>query len=133
MILLLQSAGVLLVLLALLHLAFPRYFRWNETLQDLPQVSREVMHVHTFFIALTVLLMGVLCLTSAELMLSPGLGRRICLGLGVFWAARLVIQFFGYSPELWRGKRFETTVHAVFVLLWTFLAGVFFVAAAGVD
>jgi len=132
MILLLQSAGVLLVLLTLLHLAFPRYFRWKETLRGLPQISREVMYVHTFFIGLTVLLMGALCLTSAEMMLSPGLGRRICLGLGIFWAARLVIQFFGYSPELWRGKRFETCVHVAFALLWTFLAAVFFVAAASI-
>ena len=85
-----------------------------------------MMQVHTFFIALVVFLMGLLCLTSAVELVQTDLGKKIALGLGVFWGARLLIQFFGYSTALWRGKRFETVMHIFFSLLWIYLSIVFF-------
>lgn len=83
------------------------------------------MTVHTFFIALTVFLMGLLCVTSADEIIETPLGKKIALGLGVFWGIRLVIQFFGYSSKLWKGKKFETTVHIVFSCLWLYLTLIF--------
>ena len=83
------------------------------------------MLVHTFFIALGLLLMGLLCTIYAAEMTTTHLGKGISFGLGIFWVCRLAIQLFGYSPALWRGKRFETTVHIVFTLLWIYLSTVF--------
>ena len=121
----LKVIGVLLVLLALMHAVFPKRFHWKEELARLSLLNRQVMVVHTFFIALTVFLMGLLCLTSSAELSGTPLGKRVSLGLAVFWLARLLIQFFGYSSELWRGKRFETAVHIVFSALWTYLTAVF--------
>ena len=59
------------------------------------------------------------------------LGQRVALGCGVFWLARLLIQFFGYSSELWRGKRFETCVHLLFIGFWSYLSTVFLVVGLG--
>lgn len=95
----------------------------------LPLISRQILYIHTFFIALTVALMGILCVTSSNELLNTNLGHKICLGLAIFWTARLLIQFFGYSPTLWRGKRMETTVHVIFTLLWIFLSLVFWIAS----
>ncbi len=83
------------------------------------------MYVHTFFIALVVLLIGLLCLTSSTDLTSTALGKKISIGLGVFWIVRLIIQFFGYSTKTWRGKNFETAVHILFIVLWTYLSLVF--------
>lgn len=127
----LNLIGALLVALALLHVVFPRYFRWKTTTTSLERVTREILYVHTFFIALTVLLMGLLCLSSAELLLNTPLGQRICMGLAVFWTLRLFFQFFGYSAELWKGKRFETIVHIAFSFLWLYLSTIFWLAAMG--
>jgi hypothetical protein len=60
---------------------------------------------------------------------SVPLGQRICLGLAVFWTTRLFFQFFGYSSDLWKGKRFESIVHIVFSELWLYLSTVFWLAA----
>jgi len=117
--------GLFLVVLALIHVIFPRYFNWDQELKSLSLVNRQIMLVHTFFIALVVLLMGLLCLTSSSELVNTPLGNRLALGLGVFWAARLLIQFFGYSSALWKGKRFETLVHIVFSLFWVYLSIVF--------
>ena len=100
----LKIIGVLLIILALIHIIFPRYFSWNRELQTLSLINRQMMTVHTFFIALTVFLMGVLCLTSSNELVQTDLGNKIAVGLGVFWFARLFIQFFVYSPSLWLGK-----------------------------
>lgn len=121
----LKIIGGLLTALAFVHIIFPRYFNWKQELAALSLVNRQMMEVHTFFIALTVLGMGLLCLTSADDLTGTLLGQRICLGLAVFWGIRLVFQFFVYSPELWRGKPFETVVHVVFGFFWLYLTVVF--------
>jgi hypothetical protein len=117
--------GVLLIALAFVHIVFPKYFNWDKELKSLSLINRQMMTVHTFFIALTVLLMGLLCLTSSAQLIETNLGKKISLGLGVFWTVRLVIQFFGYSSDLWKGKKFETFMHIIFSLLWTYLSIIF--------
>jgi len=127
----LRAIGFLLVVLALLHVGFERYFGWRREFAAVSLINRQMMYVHTFFVAFTVLLMGVLCLTSAAELTGTSLGRKVALGCGLFWLARLLVQFFGYSAELWRGKRFETTVHVVFAAFWTYLSAVFLLVGIG--
>ena len=121
----LKIIGCLLIGLALVHIVFPKYFHWEKELTALSVINREMMKVHTFFIALTVLLMGVLCLVATDDLINTRLGKVITTGLAIFWTIRLVIQFFGYSPKLWKGKTFETVVHVFFVFLWTYLSFIF--------
>ena len=94
-------------------------------------VDREIMKVHTLFIAVTVGMMGLLCVTSADLLVNTILGRRVLGGLAFFWILRLWVQHFGYSMELWKGKPFETFVHVMFTLLWVSLVIVFSLGAFG--
>ena len=119
--------GYILIALSLLHLVFPRYFKWKQDLGNIILINRQMMYIHTFFIALVVLLGGILCITSARELLETKLGGRLALGMFIFWGLRLVFQFFGYTSQNWKGKRFETGVHIVFSLLWLYLTVVFFV------
>jgi hypothetical protein len=115
-----------LIVLALAHAFFPRYFGWKDEFSVVSQLSRQMFYVHTLFVALTVFLMGLLCLTSSRELIYTALGNKVSLGFGIFWGLRLFIQFWGYSSELWRGKRFETSVHIVFSIYWAYLTVVFF-------
>ena len=119
--------GFLLMTLALVHIIFPKYFNWKEELKSLSLINKEMMIVHTFFVALIVFLMGLLCLTSATELIKTRLGKTISLGLGIFWSLRLIIQFFGYSTKLWKGKRFETIIHILFSALWIYLSIIFWI------
>lgn len=121
--------GFLLMLLAMVHIIFPKYFNWKVDLQPLQLINRSMLKVHTFFIALTVFLMGILCFTSSEDLLQSELGKRICFGLGIFWLIRLFFQFFVYPEELWKGKSFELTMHILASIFWTYLAFSFFWAS----
>ena len=124
----LKITGILLILLALLHFLFPKYFKWKQELSSLNIMNRQMMYVHSFFIAFVIFLMGLLCLTSVTELTTTTIGKRISLGLGIFWVTRLLIQFFGYSSLLWKGKIFETSVHILFSILWTYLSAVFILA-----
>ena len=121
----LKVIGILLIILACVHVVFPKYFNWAKETATMSLINRQMMFVHTFFIALTVFLMGLLCLTSAKEIVETPLGRKVALGLGVFWAIRFFIQLFGYSSKLWIGKAFETTVHIIFSFFWLYIAIIF--------
>ena len=121
----LKIIGILLIALALVHIVFPKYFNWDKELKLLSLINSQMMAVHTFFIALTVFLIGLLCLTSSSELIETNLGKKISLGFGIFWATRLLIQIFGYSSDLWKGKTFETIIHVIFSLFWTYLSVIF--------
>lgn len=121
----LKIIGILLIALSLIHVVFPKYFNWAKELSSLSLINRQMMTIHTFFIALFVFLMALLCLTSSKELIETNLGKKVSLGLAIFWTIRLIIQFFGYSPALWKGKTFETTVHIFFIFFWMYLSLVF--------
>lgn len=122
----LKIIGSLLVVLAFIHLFFPKYFKWRDDLNKLSLINQQIMYVHTLFIALTVFLMGLLCITSSFELLNSKLGNKLSLGLFFFWLIRLLLQFFGYSSKLWKGKLFETSIHILFSILWSYFCVVFF-------
>ena len=122
----LRLAGLLQILLALLHLDFPRRFRWREELASLSLLNRQMFHVHTFFVCLVLVLFGALSLLAPDALLEPTrLARLVLFGIALFWAVRLYCQWFVYDPRLWRGQRFETTMHFVFTAVWCYFVAVY--------
>ena len=121
----LKITGSLLIILGLIHSIFPRYFNWKEELKNVSLINKEIMYVHTFFIGLIVFLMGLLCLLASDDLLNTSLGHKILKGFSIFWGFRLIMQFFGYSSIIWKGKKFETTIHIVFALFWFYLTTLF--------
>ena len=123
----LKIIGSLLMLLSFLHIGFPKYFHWKKELKSLSLMNKQMMVVHTFFIALVVFLIGILCVTSALELIETQFGNKVSLGLGIFWSIRLFFQLFVYSPKLWKGKNFETAMHIVFTLFWIYLSSIFLI------
>ena len=115
-----KIAGIFMILLSLMHIGFPRYFKWEIELKKVSLINKQLMEVHTFFVAFTVFLMGILCMISSNDLINSMLGRRISMGLGVFWGLRLFIQLFGFSSSLWKGKTFETSIHFLFIIIWIY-------------
>lgn len=121
----LKVIGILLMLLAVIHAIFPKYFNWKKEFEGVSLINKQMMHVHTFFIGVTVFLMGLLSFSMSGELYSTPFGKVISLGIGFFWFLRLIFQFLVYSPKLWRGKKFETFMHILFSLLWIYLTTIF--------
>ena len=121
----LRAVGVLMALLAIVNLFVPGRFHWREELSRVSLLNRQIFQAHTFFIVLLIVLMSALFLTCAEALLEPTrLSRAVLIGLTVFWGLRMLMQWFFYSPLVWRGNRFHTVMHGVFSLGWIYVTAV---------
>ena len=127
---LLRLAGCGLILLAFLHIPIGKVLKWREDGRKMSAENEQIFHVHTFFICLTIILMGLPCIVMPSIFLEPSpAGMWLAFSLSAFWTIRLYFQFFIYRAELWRGKRSETLIHWWFALVWFSLATLF--AACG--
>lgn len=128
----LRIVGVLLLMLAGLNLLLPRRFRWGAELAKLSLLTRQIFVVHCVFIFLVLVMMGILSLGFAPLLVQrTPLATVVLMGLAVFWVVRLLMQFFFYSPKLWRGNRFNTTLHVIFSCVWVYVSTVYVAALIG--
>lgn len=121
----LRTVGVLMALLAIVNLFVPGRFNWREELSRVSLLNRQIFVAHTVFIVLLIVLMSALLLTSAEALLEPTrVSRAVLLGLTIFWGLRMLMQWFFYSPQVWRGNRLHTVLHGVFSLGWVYVTTV---------
>ncbi len=117
-----QFAGCLLILLALSHAWFPRLLAWREDTATLSLLNRQVLYVHSFFIALVVFLNGLLFIAWPHLLVQPSPLRNVLLiGIALFWFFRLVFQLFVYDRKLWQGNPANTVIHVSLAGVWMYL------------
>ena len=122
----LRLAGLFLLGLFVLNFFVPAKFKWAEELPRLSLINRRIFQVHAVFIALILLLSGLLLVILPHELVAPTpLARAALGGLAAFWGLRLWMQWFMYDRELWRGKPFETAMHFAFSGLWIFLTATF--------
>ena len=122
----LRVAGLVLAVLVVVNLFVPSRFGWRADMAKHTLINRQIFQAHSVFLVLILGLSSALLLTSADALLEPSrLSRAILLGLTIFWGLRMVMQWFFYSPETWRGDRFFTTMHVVFSITWVYMTGVF--------
>jgi len=122
----LRIAGVGLILLSILHVPIGRHLQWREDIARLTPVNASVFRVHTFFICLVLVIMGLPCLFDPRVFLEPSrAGTWVSWSFAGFWAIRLYCQWFVYEADLWQNKRLETCIHWVFSFTWAALAGLF--------
>jgi hypothetical protein len=127
----LRIAGAGLIALALLHAPIARRLRWREEVARMSPVNADIFRVHNFFLCLVLVAMGLPCLFEPSLLVDRSrAGAWAAWMLSAFWAARLYCQWFVYRRELWRGKKFETTIHWIFTFMWLGLTTLFTLCAA---
>jgi hypothetical protein len=123
---LLRLAGAGLILLAGLHWPIGRHLKWREEGARLSLVNASIFRVHTFFICLVLVIMGLPCLLDPAIFLEHSrAGAWLAWSFSVFWMIRLLFQWFIYPWELWRGKRMETIVHVLCTFVWGLLSALF--------
>lgn len=101
----------------------PSRLGWKEDLQKLTPFNRKLMWVHGGFAVLTIIAFGTLTLALHDELLR---GDRAALGLalfiGVYWALRIVVDFFYYEHKDWpRGDGFVVG-HILLTSLFAFLS-----------
>ena len=116
------------LVIAVLNLFLVRIMKWEEPVAQMPQLVRDVFHVHSCFITITLVIFGVVTMRFAgELAAGTNdLGRWLVCGIGLFWLIRWVMQFFflQFQP-LERQARRDRRSHRSDPDLWVFRRSVF--------
>ncbi|MHC4957414.1 MAG: hypothetical protein ACYTGN_03490 [Planctomycetota bacterium] len=87
---------------------------------------REIYHVHAFYLSFTLWIFAGFTVAFGQQMLngdSAMLALARC--IGAFWAVRVAIQLFYYSPEHWRGRPLETLAHVVLLAIYGSMSSVY--------
>jgi hypothetical protein len=122
----LRLVGVALVGIGVFHAVLPRVIGWPADLSGTTLLTRQVSYAHLFFIALTCVLLGLMPLfLASDLLAGTTLGTCLLAGQTLFWGARWVFEFVGFSPALWRGDGWRTAAHIGLSVLWTWVTAVF--------
>ena len=122
----LRLVGVVMASLVVVNLMVPGRFHWREEMSRLSLVNRQIFQAHSVFLVLTLGLFSALLLTCGTALLEPTrLSRAVLFGLTVFWGLRMLMQWYFYSPLIWRGHRFNTVMHYVFSVVWVYVTTVF--------
>jgi hypothetical protein len=116
---------------ALLNLFLIRIMKWERDLVSAPLLIREVFHIHTYFISITLAIFGALTWRFAHVFATGA--QPICVwlaaGIGLFWAVRSVMQWTHYSAIHWRGDALRTAIHWMLFAGYGALGAVYIIAA----
>jgi hypothetical protein len=97
----------------------------------MPLLVRQVFEIHSWFIALTLVIWGLLTWRFAPEMVAAAtpMAQWLCAAIGLFWAIRCVMQWTHYSSTHWRGNPSRTVIHWTLFFGYGAWAAVYFIAA----
>lgn len=90
----LKIIGGMLIALALVHIFFPAYFGWKKELQSISLINRQVMYVHTFFIAVIIFLMGAFCIYCTTDIIYTKFRKAILFSIICFLGFTVIFSIF---------------------------------------
>jgi len=128
--LLIAIGGVLHFGILLASACVPQVLNWKQELAKLDRLSRQLVWVHGAFIVLVIVGFGVLSLwLPAELASGTWLARGVCGFIGLFWAARLAVQFLVFDAKPYLRSTFLKAGYRGLTVVFLYQAAVYLLAA----
>ena len=129
---LLRAAAAVQMAVAVLNLRLVRLLKWEDSLEQLPLLLRQVFMVHLWFISLTVAIFGIITWRFGATMAAGSDAACAWLSgaIGFFWGLRAVIQLVYYSPSHWRGHTGRTIVNIGCLVVYGGMSFVYLLATA---
>lgn len=125
----LRLVGAVLVTIGLSHAVMPHAFGWPAEFAALTPLTRSISYIHTFFIAVMCIMLGLapLCLTR-QMLETGAMPKAVLAAECTFWGLRWCAQFVAFPPAIWKSSRLYTVGHVGFIVLWTWIVAVFLTA-----
>ncbi|MEL6652988.1 MAG: hypothetical protein AAFP02_12970 [Bacteroidota bacterium] len=112
---LIWTAGVLHMLLVVLHLYFPRLLHWEKYLPQIDKMNRSVYLTIHWMLILWLGSSGLVLLFGADILLSETSGMFLLALVGLQWVLRLIFQWVFFHP--WRGEEKWLTIGFVLLIV----------------
>ena len=98
--LLIQLGGLIHFAILIASALTPGVLEWRRHLADLPPLLRQLFWVYGGFIVLVIVAFGTISLAHAGALASGDpLARSVSGLIAIFWAARLVVQWFVFDAK----------------------------------
>jgi len=124
--LLLQIAGLAMILLSLAHFYLARLLDWKSDLGKLKPINQQVFFAHTVFLTIGMTMLGFVCIFySHELTNKSTLAAISALCFAMCWLSRLIFQFVVFTSAFVEDSRLEKILRLAGTLLWLFLTVLF--------
>ncbi|MCJ7664591.1 MAG: hypothetical protein MUO24_10170 [Desulfobacterales bacterium] len=92
---LLKIGGIYNILCALLHVLFPRMFKWGKILKLLPGDKRLIiepsLYIMNWCMVVFWVILAYISLVHTSALLIPGLGRTLLASIVIFWVIRIFV------------------------------------------
>ncbi|TAE19297.1 MAG: hypothetical protein EAZ95_02230 [Bacteroidetes bacterium] len=84
--------------LSLVSPLIPKMLQWNEGLKDLKPLLRQMFWTYAVYILAINFCFGLVSVLGAEELLNQTfLAKAVCLFIGLYWLARVFVQFFYFD------------------------------------
>lgn len=115
----LVGVGQLCVLVA--SAMVPQTLDWWTVLAPLPKLVRQLFWIYGFYVVLSIVALGLICIFNAQEIASRSpLARAFCLYVACFWGIRLGLQFFLDAKPYLSRWYLHVGYHLLTVLFVTF-------------
>lgn len=115
-------AGVSQILLCLGSVAIPKILGWQEKLQVLSPLMRQLWWTYALYILASHFFFALLSLVAADWLLSETLPAAMVSGfVMIWWGIRLVLQFGGFDFEELPGNLFDRVAKGILSVLFVCL------------
>ena len=97
---LLWWCGVGHIVLCMASAVVPKFLEWGKELKSLPVLLRQMFWIYAGYILIINFCFGIISILGAsELLNHSFLAKCITLFIGVYWLARVIIQFFYFDTS----------------------------------
>ncbi|PCI36271.1 MAG: hypothetical protein COB53_10145 [Elusimicrobia bacterium] len=104
----------------------PYFLKWKEDLAKLTRFNRSIFWVYGGYIAMTIMAFGLLTIYLHDDMLrGDKASLALALFMGIFWGARVLIDFFVYKTDDWPTGLYFDVGHLLVRILILGLAGTY--------
>jgi hypothetical protein len=120
----LAGAGHFCILIASFQV--PHRLQWSSELARLQPLNRKLMWTYGAFTVLMICAFGTLTLAlHAELLRGDRAALGLAMLIGIFWAARVVVDLSYFEHRDWPPGRLLFLGHVLLTSLFVFLAGTY--------
>ncbi|MDB6019958.1 MAG: hypothetical protein JWR19_4447 [Pedosphaera sp.] len=126
----LRIAGFLHFGILVASASTPHALNWRQNLASLHPFLRKLFWVYGIFIVLVIIAFGVLTLRhTADMAAGVPLGRSLCIFIGIFWLARLLVQLFVFDARPFLTNWFYKLGYHVLTVVFVYFVVVYWMAA----
>ncbi len=122
----LEIAGVTMMILSVGHVYIARLLNWKEDLKKLTPINEQVFYAHTLFIAVGLLMLGLVITFAPSVLVVKSMLAMIADGcFALCWLSRLIFQFVCFTGKIHDNKKVDTSLRLLSTILWLYYTALF--------